>query len=137
MSGQKPRFPVPVWQAALIAGAVGMAFLPLPSAAIERYYSDGMYAHLQPVMTSLSNRAAPALLDVLVVVLAGLWLIQFARDLTRGHGLLRGTARIVWRTAVWSAALYLAFMWIWGLNYRRGPPGRHARFPPPGGPAGA
>jgi hypothetical protein len=98
-----------------------MAFLPLPSSTIERFYSDGMYAHVQPVLTSLSNRAAPALLDVLVVVLAGLWLIHFARDLRRGHGLLRGSGRVLWRTAVWSAALYLVFMWIWGLNYRRVP----------------
>jgi hypothetical protein len=121
MSGQKPRFSALVWQAALIAGAAGMAFLPLPSSTIERFYSDGMYAHVQPVLTSLSNRAAPALLDVLVVVLAGLWLIHFARDLRRGHGLLRGSGRVLWRTAVWSAALYLVFMWIWGLNYRRVP----------------
>jgi hypothetical protein len=98
-----------------------MAVLPLPASGIERYYSDGMYAHLQPVLTSLSNRFALALLDVLILVLAGFWLIHLARDLTRGHGFLHASARIVWRSAVWSATLYLAFMWIWGLNYRRVP----------------
>jgi uncharacterized protein DUF3810 len=106
---------------AMIAGAAGMAFLPLPSSGIERYYSDGMYARLQPVLTSFSNRAAIPLLDVLMVVLAGLWLMQLARDLTRGHGLALGIARIGWRTAVWFAALYLVFMGMWGLNYRRVP----------------
>ena len=29
--------------------------------------------------------------------------------------------RTLWRTAVWGSALYLAFLFAWGLNYRRVP----------------
>ena len=50
---------------ALIAAALAAAFLPLPEAAVERLYS-GVYAGLQPRLTSLSNLAPFALLDVLI-----------------------------------------------------------------------
>src|SRR6185436_3929674 len=61
------------------------------------------------------------LLDVLIVVVAAAWLILAVNDVrrwrTRGFG--RAAGRIVARTAVWAAVVYLAFLASWGLNYRR------------------
>ena len=44
------------------------------------------------------------------------------RDVARARGAwLRAAAAIVARTVVVAAALYLAFLIVWGLNYRRVP----------------
>jgi hypothetical protein len=109
------------WQVALIACAAGVAAIPVPAAAVERYYSNGAYALLQPFVTSISNRAAFALLDLFIIGICALWLARAARDVVRERSLLRKLAPIVWRTIVWTAALYLLFVALWGLNYRRMP----------------
>ena len=41
-------------------------------------------------------------------------------DVRRERGLrTRAVSKIVIRTVAWTAALYLAFLLLWGLNYRR------------------
>ena len=67
-----------------------------------------------------------ALFDVLVFVAIGAWLALAARDIvSRAHrrtlGSLRVAARLVARTVVCAAGLYLGFLLLWGLNYRRVP----------------
>jgi hypothetical protein len=109
------------WRAMLIAAAVGLAFEPIGASRIERFYSNGVYAVLQPVLTTLSNQTSVALLDALVIVVALLWVVQTGRDMVRDGPMLRNVRSIVGRTAVWSASLYLAFACAWGLNYRRTP----------------
>ena len=104
---------------ALVASAVGAALAPLTPAAVERWYAARVYATLQPLLTSLSNLAPFALLDLLVGAIAVLWIALAARDLRRAPGRLRGSLRIATRTIVWCAALYLLFLALWGLNYRR------------------
>jgi len=84
-------------------------------------YSRGLYAFVQPVVTSLSNRTQYALLDGLLLVVLTLWVVLLVRDLMRTEGPLRKSARVLARTAVWSAAIYLVFLCAWGLNYRRQP----------------
>src|SRR6185436_10791821 len=37
----------------------------------------------------------------------------------RRTGWRRAVGRVSGRTAVWSASIYLAFLAVWGLNYRR------------------
>ena len=106
-------------RAALVAVAAGAAVVPLPPAAVDRWYSARVYATLQPLLTSLSNLAPFALLDVLVGAIAVLWIALAARDLLRAPGRLRGALRIVVRTIVWCAVLYLLFLVLWGFNYRR------------------
>jgi len=107
------------FRATLVVCAVGAAFLPLPTAAVDRLYAAGFYATLQPVLTSLSNRAPFALLDVVIGAAAIVWIGLAVRDLRRTPGRLRGALHILWRTSVWGAAVYLLFLALWGLNYRR------------------
>jgi hypothetical protein len=107
------------WRPALVAAAIGAAFVRLPPALVERLYSAHVYAGTQPLLTSLSNLAPFALFDLLVPGVVVSWIALGARDLVQVKGRLRALALIVWRGIVWSAALYLVFLLIWGLNYRR------------------
>lgn len=111
------------WRAALVALAAAAAWMPTPPGVVERLYSLRAYAALQRPMTALSNRVPFALLDGLLVVVIGAWLALAARDLARKPrtGLLRAAARIAVRTSVWAAGLYVIFLLVWGLNYRRTP----------------
>src|SRR6266567_197104 len=117
-------------QGAVIAIAAGLALIRFPAARVERLFSNGIYASFQPLVTSLSNRTEYALLDPLILGFAALWLVLSVGDLARRQRFLRKTARISWRTMVWSAALYVAFMCVWGFNYRRQPLAEKLAFQP-------
>ena len=101
-----------------MAAALTAALLPVSEAAVERLYS-GVYAGLQPRLTSLSNYAPFALLDVLILTAAVVWIGLAALDFVRVRRPLRVVLRVGVRTIVWSAGAYLAFLLIWGFNYRR------------------
>jgi hypothetical protein len=61
-----------------------------------------------------------ALFDALVAVVLGGWLLAVAIDIGRyRRQWTRLAGRLVMRTAVWTAALYVLFLLTWGLNYRR------------------
>jgi len=109
--------------AALIALAAAVAFVPIPNQAVERFYSGGVFAAIQPLVTSLSNLSPVAILDVLIIAVMAVWLLLAIRDIVRRKklGWLRVAGRFVFRTVVWTSALYLAFLVMWGLNYRRVP----------------
>ena len=47
------------------------------------------------------------------------WIGLAARDFVHVRGPLRVVLRAVARTIVWSAGAYLAFLLLWGFNYRR------------------
>jgi Protein of unknown function (DUF3810) len=108
-------------RAALVVLAIGVALVPIPSGAVERVYSTRIYAALQPAVTSLSNRVPFVLLDLLVIAVVVAWIVaassDFARARTRGWLVIAG--RVALRTVVWAACAYLAFVALWGLNYRR------------------
>lgn len=106
-------------RAAVVGGALAAALVPLPPTVVERWYSAGVYAALQPRLTSLSNVVRFSLFDVLIVAVAALWILFAAGDLARAPNRLRGVLRILVRTIVGGAALYLLFLALWGLNYRR------------------
>lgn len=107
--------------AALLLAAVVAAFAPLPPLSVERRYSTSVYPFVQRLVTPVSNVAPFALFDVLVASIAVAWLVPLAIDVAQRRR--RPARAIVWRvlvrTAVWGAALYLAFVLVWGLNYRR------------------
>jgi hypothetical protein len=103
----------------LVASAAAAAVVPLPPAAVDRLYTARVYAALQPLLTSISNLAPFALLDVLIGATLVAWLVAAARDIVRAPGRLRGALRVAGRTLAWAAALYLVFLMLWGLNYRR------------------
>lgn len=107
------------WRPALVIAAAAAALVPLPATIVERLYSTRLHAAIQPLLTSLSNLAPFALFDGFIIVVALSWIVLAARDLKLVKGRLRAVVVILWRTIVWAAALYLVFLFTWGLNYRR------------------
>jgi len=103
---------------ALLLAAAAAAFVPAPRWLFERWYSNGLYAVVQPVLTFTSNLVRFALFDVLCVVVAAAFVVLAARDLVV-RSPLHGIARIVARATLWTAALYFLFALAWGFNYRR------------------
>ncbi len=107
-------------QWALVLMAVAAAFTPLDPAWIEEWYSRGVYPRLQAVVTPTTNRVPVALLDVSValLVLAGaLLLARGVAQLGARKALIRSARTLLQLVAV----LYLWFLCLWGLNYRRVP----------------
>ena len=106
----------------LIVGlAVAAAFAPAAPEATERLFSTGLYPRLQHVLTPLSDIVPFAILDVLIA--AGV--IVFVVIVLRGAAEARRAGRLVpvlqalRRLTVSAAVVYLAFLLLWGFNYRR------------------
>jgi hypothetical protein len=104
--------------AALVGMALAAALVPLSPAAVDHLYSARFYPALQPRVTSFSNLLPFALLDLLIITTAALWLGLAVRDFRRA-GRWRAVGRAGARTITWAAAAYLAFLLLWGFNYRR------------------
>ena len=85
---------------------------------------------IQPAVTGLSNRAPFALLDVLLA--AGLtWIVFTGVRVVRGPrtgGRLWAIVRAASTAAALAGVIYLAFLALWGLNYRRVPLERRLDF---------
>jgi hypothetical protein len=107
------------WRVALMLAAAMTAIAPLSPAWVERVYSASAYRVLQRLITPLSNLVPFALFDGLIVGVLAAWLAMAIVDIVRRCPWRRLVARLLLRTAVTAAALYLAFLVIWGLNYRR------------------
>lgn len=107
----------------IIAAAVAVALLPPGASTVERFYAKGVYPHLQALTTSVSNRVPIALIDVAIVVFAGvaisiwIWSIRLARNKRSIRPAGRG---FVW-TLTLAALVYLWFLGAWGFNYARQP----------------
>jgi hypothetical protein len=107
---------------AAIGLALALALVPLPRDVVERVYASGFYPLLQPRLTAFSNAMSFALFDAVViaavvVVLAG-WLVRWR---SRGPGVARAMAAMLFDTLVVCAVLYLWFLVAWGGNYHRAP----------------
>jgi hypothetical protein len=102
----------------VVMAAVGAALVPLPASGVERWYSRGVYAHLQPAMTGVSSLVPIAIFDVAAIALLVL-LIAPAISRWRTSGAVRALAGLGWRVLVTSAVVYLLFLLCWGLNYQR------------------
>ena len=98
-----------------------MAAIPLPRALVETVYSRSVYPIVRQVVTGLSSLTSLVLFDVLLigglVALPGWWTLRLIR--TPRGGRLRALASVTGQTVVFAAALYLVFLGVWGLNYRR------------------
>src|SRR5579862_3044149 len=109
------------WRLALVVSSLVAGFAPLPGPAIEHVYSNGLYPAIQLVLTAFSNLVPFALFDLLIAAVVLGWFVLAIRDVTRRAGRRRVAvaAAVASRSLVWGAALYLAFLAAWGLNYRR------------------
>ena len=111
--------------AGLIAAGAIAALAPTPTAWVERFYSTGAYLVGQPVVTRLSSLVGFALLDLLVAGLAVALAVGWWRSVYRVRPGWRASAGAALRTGFLTlglaAAIYLVFLVMWGLNYRREP----------------
>ena len=104
-----------------VAAALVLAFLPLSPGWVEVSYSTWLYPRIERVLTPLSNLVPFAALDLLVVLLIPTVLIRLfvaTREAWRARAIRRFTQTVAHLVAT-VAALYLIFLLLWGLNYRR------------------
>jgi Protein of unknown function (DUF3810) len=113
-SARPPRIGVAV---ALILVAALAAIAPIPASAVERVYSTRIYPAIQHVLTPLANLVPIALLDVAVLLLV-MWLIV---RFVRAGGRKAGTRAVGVTLLKTVAVVYLVFLAVWGMNYRRLP----------------
>jgi hypothetical protein len=99
------------------------AFVPADRVAIERRFSTTIYPQVQEVLTPLSNAVPFALFDLLTLGGAAAVVIALIRAVrrTRRERRVRPLLGVVAAMATGAAAVYLLFLGIWGLNYRRLP----------------
>lgn len=105
---------------ALMAIAVGAAWLPMPGPLVDRIFSTGWYPLVQPALTSVSGLTSFALLDVLLLAGAFLLGLRIVRALRAPRG-WRRWLHLGRDIAAATALVYLIFLVVWGLNYRRTP----------------
>jgi hypothetical protein len=104
--------------AALLALVAALA--PMPRWTIERWYSNGLFPLLQHALTPASNLIPFALFDPLWIgALAGTATWSYRRCHQRP--LSRSLRRMIFEGGTAAAALYLVFLFTWGMNYRRVP----------------
>ena len=93
----------------LILLAIFTAVAPLPSGLVEREYSSTLYPKIQAVVTPMSNAFPFAALDILVVFGVTIVLAILLRR------------RRILNLLAFAALVWLVFLALWGLNYRRVP----------------
>ena len=99
-----------------------LAYAPSDAALIDTWYSRGIYGILQPIVTSISSLFPFALMDALIGA-ALLWIALRIWRITRAAGpeRRRAVGRFALDAFAAVAAVYLLFLGLWGLNYRRLP----------------
>ena len=105
----------------IVVVALWLAAVPLPRELVEGVYAQGIYPIVRQLVTGLSSRTTLVLFDWLLVAgvtgLFGWWCWRLTRAGRKRR--LRVLMLLAGRTLVLAAALYVAFLSIWGLNYRR------------------
>jgi hypothetical protein len=102
--------------------ACAVALAPIPHQVVERFYATRWYPHLQPLVTGASNAVPFAWLDLLAVLVPAALLVAAMHAWRRASGRWWSrAAAVVLLVAQAAAGLYLAFLMVWGFNYRRPP----------------
>ena len=109
-----------VWPLTFVAIAVVAAIAPISSTLVERAYSRGLYPVVQRVLTSASNVTSVALLDVAAALLLAFVVVRGV-GIARTSGLRRLPRPLTIFLLKTIAIVYLLFLAVWGLNYRRVP----------------
>lgn len=106
-----------------MAVALVSAVAPLPPELVEQWFSTGLYPHIQHVVTPLSNLLPFAAFDVLVTAAVIVVVAVLVRAVTRARAERRVMPVLtsLWHLVVAAAVVYLVFLGVWGLNYRRVP----------------
>ena len=104
-----------------MAAVAGLA--PIDVDTVERQFSTALYPAIQRALTPVSNVAPFALFDVLTVVAAIAVIILLVRGIrqARHERRFRPLVPMLARLATAAAVVYLAFLLLWGFNYRRVP----------------
>jgi hypothetical protein len=112
-----------VVQALIVISACAAAVMPIDSAAIERGYSTSIYPKVQAILTPVSNLVPFALFDVLTVIAAVVLImaVVFAALRAKAQRRVRPLVALLASIATAAAIVYLVFLAVWGLNYRRVP----------------
>ena len=112
-----------VFQTLIILCALAAAFVPLDSGWIEHAYSTAVYPNIQSVVTRVSNLVPFAFFDVLTVLAVVVLIASGAVAIANARALrsFRPIGAFVLSTITAAAVVYLLFLAIWGLNYRRVP----------------
>ncbi len=107
---------------ALVVLGLGLALITLPASSVERVYARRWYPALQPWLTSFSSLIPIAVFDLLIVSLA-VWAVSRVYPAVRAARGDRGRriAIAVIDLAAGASVVYLLFLGLWGLNYRRLP----------------
>jgi hypothetical protein len=107
--------------AAVVAVAAFLA--PVPPWAVEEVYARRVYPALQNVVTALSNLIPIAVIDVLVAIAVILILYRLVRlaGVWRRAGAWLAVREAGQRLIRAVSAVAIAFMFLWGCNYRRVP----------------
>ncbi len=100
--------------------ALGAALVPLPAEFVERFYWRTFYLKVQPALTSLSNLAPIAFLDIAIVILVAVMVRVFLRAKRRSGWTAALTSTVIWLLTT-TSVIYLLFLVTWGFNYRRVP----------------
>ena len=108
-------------QALLVISAGAAALMPIDDSLIERGYSTSIYPRVQAILTPLSNLVPFALFDVLTVaaVVALIVAMAFAVSRARTERRWRPIGGFLASITTAGAVVYLVFLAVWGLNYRR------------------
>lgn len=109
-----------VLRVVLVAGALTIAVVPLPSGFVEARYSRQIFPAIQAALTTMSNMAPVALLDVVALALLLVLALGFWRRI-RATGLPRAFISSAVSVVTLTAGVVLLFFVLWGLNYRRLP----------------
>lgn len=105
----------------MVGLAIGAAYAPAAPQATERWFSTGLYPRLQHVLTPLSNIVPFAVFDLAIAMGVIFVLVILGRGATGAWRARRLAPAIhaLRRVVVSAAVVYLAFLLLWGFNYRR------------------
>lgn len=110
------------WQQRWLFAGVALIFtFSQFSGAVERYYSNGIYPFWARFLRLLTGWCPFSIGDAMYVFAIGYGLVLFFHFLYVGirHNTWPGFKKLLFRTIVFLAWIYLLFKLCWGLNYDR------------------
>jgi hypothetical protein len=109
------------FEVALVLIATAAAIAPLPPRLVEAAFSTRLYPSIQHVVTPVTNLLPIAVFDLLLVAAVAVVVVQIVRGIRRARRERRVTPifATLWHLVAGAAVVYLVFLLVWGLNYRR------------------